>query len=74
MPIFVIEGGREVEDVHVKIFREGVEIFNDGIDIDWQSVNGASTEIQPCENLGCWAGIMRANIQDFDGLPEEDGQ
>ena len=72
MPTFVIDGGREVKDAHVKIFREGVVIFDDAIDIDWGR-NDASTDIQPCENLGCWSGIIQANIQDFDGLPEDDG-
>lgn len=28
----------------------------------------ATTDIQPCENPGCWGGIIQANIQDFEGL------
>jgi hypothetical protein len=73
-PTFVIYRSRDelgdLETVHVKIWREDVVIFDDHVDIWWQRANDASTDTQPCDNLGCWLGVVRANIQSFEGLEE----
>ncbi|HLT38642.1 MAG TPA: hypothetical protein VK034_20280, partial [Enhygromyxa sp.] len=71
MPTFVIYRSRDDVDhldaIHVKIWREEVLIFDNDVDIWWQLANADTTFEPPC---GCWAGIIQANIQNFEMLEE----